>query len=212
MPSVEFTKAEGDTIVRALASHDAQLAARFSASLKPPTNTVGGGRDQTAVIGHAPEHANWKPGDPSFQPQIDPSARIEAFVSIDAGIEVPTRIGARTWILKHAHVGHDAQIGDDVTIACHATIGGHVNVGAGAFIGLGAQIAPYRYIGPGAQVEMGSVVIHDVPKGARVGGNPARVLPPRRDDLFHRRPMEERLAQPMPGFEGEELEQLQEHA
>ena len=47
------------------------------------TNTCGGGIDQTAVIGHAPESREWAPGDPSFAPEIDKTARIEAYVTID---------------------------------------------------------------------------------------------------------------------------------
>lgn len=202
MPTVTYTLEEGASMVRALASHDAQLAARVAASLKPPTNTHGGGRDQTAVIGHAPEHADWTPGDPAYAPEIHATARIEALVTIDAGLEQPTRIGARTWLLKNGtHIGHDAQIGDDVTIACGAKIGGHAVIGDGAFVGLGTIVAPYRTIGPGAQVEAGSVVIHDVPANARVGGNPARLLPPRRGDKFTERDASERQAETMPSFE-----------
>ena len=169
------------------------------------TNTVGGGRDQSAVIGHAPEDAHWVPGSEAHPPLIDPSARVEALVTIDAGTRQPTRIGRGSWLLKHSHVGHDAQIAEGVTIACHAIIGGHVTIGAGAFIGLGAIVAPFRTIGAGAQVEAGAVVIHDVPPGTRVGGNPARVLPPRRTDKFTDRPASERAAGELPGFEGQEL-------
>jgi hypothetical protein len=60
-----------------------------------PTNTVGGGVDQTAILGHAPEHRGWTPGDPSYDVQLGEGARIEAFVTVDAGYKRPTRIGAR---------------------------------------------------------------------------------------------------------------------
>lgn len=140
----------------------------------PPTSTVGGGRDQTAVIGHAPEARDWNPGDPAFHPMIDPSARIEAFVTVDAGAERPTRIGPRAWLLKHAHIGHDADIGPDVEIATGAIIGGHAIIGAGARVGLGAIVRPRITVGPGARVGMGAVVVKDVPAGETVVGNPAR--------------------------------------
>ena len=169
------------------------------------TNTVGGGRDQSAVIGHAPEDAHWVPGSEAHPPLIDETARVEALVTIDAGTREATRIGRGSWLLKHSHIGHDAQIGEDVVIACHAIIGGHVTIGDGAFVGLGAIVAPFRAIGAGAQVEAGAVVIHDVPANTRVAGNPARVLPPRRTDKFTDRPASEREAHRGARFEGEEL-------
>jgi len=203
--ALDLTCDQWQSITRALAHHDARLAQHIAMQLKPPTNTHGGGRDQTAVIGHAPEHADWKPGDETYPVEIHATARVEPHVLISAGYAQPTRIGARSWLLAGAHVGHDAQIGEDVKVTSQAVIGGHVTIGDRAFIGLNATIAPFRSIGDDAIVEMGAVVIHDVPAGARVGGNPARILPPRRADRFTDRPQAEREADTLPGFEGEEL-------
>ena len=44
------------------------------------------------------------------------------------------------------------------------------------FIGAGAVVLPGRHIGAGAVVGAGSVVIHDVPEGVTVAGNPAREI------------------------------------
>ena len=44
------------------------------------------------------------------------------------------------------------------------------------FIGAGAVVLPGRHIGAGAVVGAGSVVIHDVPEGLTVAGNPAREI------------------------------------
>lgn len=49
----------------------------------------------------------------------------------------------------------------------------------GASIGSGATILGGVRIGAGATVGAGAVVVNDVPAGATVVGNPARVLPPR---------------------------------
>jgi hypothetical protein len=57
------------------------------------THTYSGGRDQTAVIGHAPEDRNWKPGDRAHKPFIGSGARIEAYVTVDAGTKRATHIG-----------------------------------------------------------------------------------------------------------------------
>ena len=51
-----------------------------------------------------------------------------------------------------------------------------VRIGKGAWLGWGALILPGVEIGDGAVVAAGAVVTKDVPKGAVVGGNPAKVI------------------------------------
>lgn len=109
-------------------------------------------------------------------PQIDATARLEAYVTVDAGVERPTRVGARTWLMKKVHVGHDAQIGADCDLAPLANIGGYVTIGDRVKVGMSAVILPYRTVGDGARVGAGAVVTRDVPAGVTVVGNPARVL------------------------------------
>jgi UDP-N-acetylglucosamine acyltransferase len=131
----------------------------------------------TAIIGDPPEDAAWLAnGAESVPPAIDHTARIEAFVSVDAGTVRPTFVGARTWLLKRSHVGHDAWVGDDVLVATGAVIGGHAVIGHRAKIGLNATILPFRVVGDGAVVGAGAVVTRDVPSEATVVGNPARLL------------------------------------
>lgn len=170
----QLVAADLERAERACTEAAAKAVADVRARHRPPTNTVGGGIDQTAVIGHAPESRTWQPGDAFFEPVIDRTARVEAFVTVDAGTQRPTTIAARSWLFKHSHVGHDAQVGPDCEISTGAIIGGFAVIEAGARIGLGAIIRPRVTVGAGARVGMGAVVTRDVPAGATVVGNPAR--------------------------------------
>ena len=79
------------------------------------------------------------------------------------------RIGAQ------ANCGHNVVIEENVLIAPQVSIAGSVTVGKGAVIWQGAVIRQHLTIGKGAVVGMGAVVTRDVPAGATVYGNPARV-------------------------------------
>lgn len=141
--------------------------------------SYGGGIHHSAYIGGPPEHRDWRPGDSIYEPEIDATARIEAYVTVDAGMKRPTTIGPRTWLLKNGtHVGHDATIGADCEIACGAKIGGFAKIGNGVKIGLNATILPYVTVGDGATIGAGAVVIHDIGNGETWAGVPARCIAP----------------------------------
>lgn len=130
----------------------------------------------TAVVGDPPESREWHTGDPTYAPEVDPTARIEALVTVDAGLEDATRIGARTLLMKKVHIGHDAQVGTDCELAPLTSVGGHVQIGDRVRVGQAAVFKPFVTIGDGARIGCGAVVISDVPAGEVWAGNPARKI------------------------------------
>lgn len=131
-----------------------------------------------ALIGEPPEHRefNADPSQPTFAPEIHPSAQINAFVTIDAGLKRPTRIGKRAFLMTKVHVGHDAIIGDDVELATGTIICGHAELGPRVRVGVGAIVQPFVKVGEGVRIGSGAVVTKDVEPGVVVAGNPARIL------------------------------------
>lgn len=130
----------------------------------------------TAIIGDPPEHRDCPPIPHQLVPEIAPSARINSFVTVDAGINEPTRVGARSFLMTKTHVGHDAQIGNDVELAPGTIIGGHAILEDGVRCGVGVLVKPGVRIGEGACLGAGAVVVKDVPAGEVWCGNPARKL------------------------------------
>jgi acyl-[acyl carrier protein]--UDP-N-acetylglucosamine O-acyltransferase len=133
----------------------------------------------TAVIGAEPESRDFTGA--GITPVIDVSARIEALVTVDAGCIRPTRIGARSWLFKHVHIGHDVIVGKDVEISTGAVVGGGAWIGDKARIGINATILPRQVIGEGAIIGAGAVVTKDVPAGETWAGVPAESLQSKRE-------------------------------
>lgn len=130
-----------------------------------------------ARVGGPPEDTAWREsGNPCHPPEIDPSAWVNAFATVDAGTQRPTTIGPDAVILAHAHVGHDARVHEGAMVATGAIIGGHAQVGPGAKVGINATVLPFRTVGQGAEVGGGAVVTKDIPAGEVWAGNPARKI------------------------------------
>ena len=133
-----------------------------------------------AVIGQPAERRDNRADSPGVffsrldRVSIDPTSLIEALVTIDAGINQSTVIGARSWLMKKVHVGHDAQIGDDCEIAPMCSVGGFVRIGNRVKVGQGAIFKPRVTVGDDAVIGCGAVVIRDVPVGETWAGNPAK--------------------------------------
>jgi acetyltransferase-like isoleucine patch superfamily enzyme len=87
--------------------------------------------------------------DSDFHP-VAPAERIADTIALAPGGDRSTR---PTRLVRPVHIGDDVRIGPNAAILKGVTIGN------------------------GAEIAAGSVVLHDVPAGARVAGNPARPEP-----------------------------------
>jgi acetyltransferase-like isoleucine patch superfamily enzyme len=126
--------------------------------------------------------------------EIGDDVKIGAFVEIQKG----ARIGSRCKISSHTFICEGVVLEDDVFVGHNVTFindlypratngAGALQTEAdwkciptyvkqGASIGSGVTLLCGVTIGPGALVGAGSVVTRDVPAGAVVAGNPARVI------------------------------------
>ena len=101
---------------------------------------------------------------------IGPGALIagDGGLRLDEGVILGPRVTILTSTHRYEHA--DAIPYDGITMLRPVVIGPCV------WLGANASIVPGVAIGEGAIVAMGAVVTKDVPRGAVVGGNPARIL------------------------------------
>jgi serine O-acetyltransferase len=87
-------------------------------------------------------------------------------------------------LIGPAAIGSNCSIGHNVTIGIGigAQRPGVPAVGHGVWIGAGATLAGAITVGDGATIGAGAIVSQDVPQGALVLGNPARVVLARYDN------------------------------
>ena len=115
---------------------------------------------------------------------IHPAAFVSKKVSIGEGCQilansticVNVKIGAGTIINTAASIDHDCVLGEGVHVGPGAHLAGEITVGDGTFIATGATVLPGLKIGADAIIGAGAVVISDVIDGAKMIGNPAKLI------------------------------------
>lgn len=136
-----------------------------------------------AVVMHRWAHACWQAGLKWLARFISHLARGLTGIEIHPGASIGRRV-----FIDHGFgvvIGQTAIIGDDCTIYQGVTLGGtslvkgskrHPTLGRGVIIGAGAKVLGGFTVGDGAKVGSNAVVVKEVPAGATMVGNPARVL------------------------------------
>jgi acetyltransferase-like isoleucine patch superfamily enzyme len=119
-----------------------------------------------------------------YECQVGRDSMIGTFVEVQAGVKIGdrTRVQSHTFICELVTIGNDVFVGHGVMFI-NDTMPPQpdrdqwrsTTIEDGASIGSNATLLPV-VIGKDAVVGAGAVVTRDVPPGAVVAGNPARVL------------------------------------
>jgi len=119
-----------------------------------------------------------------FYKFVHPTAIIGINVDISEGclimpnvvITTNIKIGSSVFINIGSVIGHDCLIGDFCSLAPHTDLAGHVKLGDLVTLGTKTTIAPRQKIGDEAFIGAGSVVLRNIPAGAKAVGNPAKII------------------------------------
>lgn len=120
---------------------------------------------------------------------IGPFAHLRNSTIVESGAHIGNFVETKNSRLgrgaKASHLSYlgDADVGDKAnigagTITCNydGKKKNKTNIGKGAFIGSNSSLVAPVSVGDNALTGAGSVVLHDVPEGERVAGNPAKPL------------------------------------
>lgn len=108
--------------------------------------------------------------------KIGVNVRIGAFTTVKKGTIYDTKIGDGCKIGSHCNIGHNVEIGKNCLLTHRVSIGGSSIIGDRVFFGQGSIVKNKITIGAGAYIGQGANVISNVPSGATVTGNPAKII------------------------------------
>lgn len=119
-----------------------------------------------------------------FATLIHPTAAVSQMARVGRGVALfqnvtvcsNASIGDHVAVLPNAVATHDCEIADLCYLTAGVALAGHVRVERAAYLGSNSSVMCRKTIGAEAIVGMGSVVLDDVPPGAVVAGNPARLI------------------------------------
>ena len=108
--------------------------------------------------------------------EIGDYVEVGNFTAIARGTLGNTIIRSHVKIDNLVHSAHNCMIGEKTMIIACAEVSGSSVVGENCWLGVGCSTMQKISIGPDCVIGIGAVVLKDVPSGAVMVGNPAKIL------------------------------------
>ena len=115
---------------------------------------------------------------------VDPTAVVRPSASLGEGcilfpytvVQTQAQLGRHVLLNTGVSIGHDSLLGDGCSCYAGVRVLGNCRIGRQVEIGAGAILHPGIQVGDWSRISLGSAVLSDVPAGATVASNPARVM------------------------------------